>query len=151
MSPKANLRHPESFSHISEFTQGSFREVIDDALVENPEEIKKVLFCSGKIYFDLLEKKKKDNRTDVALVRLEQLYPMPKNQLVELKKKYKNAIWFWIQEEPMNMGAAYYLQTTFKAFTYGIVSRNPAAATATGFAKVHKIEQEEIIETAFSI
>lgn len=150
-SPKANLRHPESFSHISEFTQGSFREVIDDALVENPEEIKKVLFCSGKIYFDLLEKKKKDNRTDVALVRLEQLYPMPKNQLVELKKKYKNAIWFWTQEEPMNMGAAYYLQTTFKAFTYGIVSRNPAAATATGFAKVHKIEQEEIIETAFSI
>ena len=151
MSPKANLRHPESFSSLEEFTQGGFKEVIDDASVSSPEEIKKVLFCSGKIYFDLLDKKTKDNRTDVALVRVEQLYPLPVDQLIALKKKYCNAIWFWTQEEPMNMGAAHYLQTTFKAFTYGIVSRNASAATATGFAKVHKIEQEEIIQTAFSI
>lgn len=151
MSPKANLRHPGSYSHITELTTGSFKEVIDDATVSNPEQIKKVLLCSGKIYFELMDKKLKDSRNDVALVRLEQLYPLPENQLIELKNKYANAIWFWTQEEPLNMGAATYLQTNFKAFPYGIISRNAAAATATGYAKVHRQEQQDIIETAFSI
>ncbi|MDE1193200.1 MAG: 2-oxoglutarate dehydrogenase E1 component [Arachidicoccus sp.] len=150
MSPKANLRHPGSYSDVEEFTQGGFKEVIDDASAK-ADEVKKVLLCSGKLYFDLLERKEKENRTDIALIRLEQIYPLPEKQLKALHDKYKNAIWFWVQEEPLNMGAASFLQTNFKAFPYGIISRNASASTATGYMKVHKVEQEEILDTAFTI
>jgi 2-oxoglutarate dehydrogenase E1 component len=149
-SPKANLRHPGSYSPIEEFVSGQFREVIDDAAAD-ASEVKKVLFCSGKLYFELAEKKQKDNRTDVAVVRVEQLYPLPENQLLELYRKYSKATWFWVQEEPLNMGAASFLQMNLKSINYGVISRNASAATATGYAKVHAKEQNEIIETAFSI
>ena len=75
-----------------------------------PVRLTKVLFCSGKIYFDLLEKKEKDKRDDVAIIRLEQLYPLPQKQMEELYKKYSKAIWYWVQEEPLNMGAASFLR-----------------------------------------
>ncbi len=150
-SPKANLRHPGSYSHVSEFTAGSFKEVIDDITVNDSTQIKKVLMCSGKIYFDLAERKQRDSRSDVALIRVEQLYPLPAKQLEELYRKYSKAIWFWVQEEPLNMGAASFLQMNLKSINYGVISRNPGAATATGYNKVHKQEQEEIIETAFTI
>lgn len=150
-SPKANLRHPGSYSHLSEFTSGGFKELIDDASVSDASQIKKVLFCSGKLYFDLAERKEKEKRNDVALVRLEQIYPLPHKQLDELYKKYNKAVWFWVQEEPLNMGAASFLQMNLKSINYGVISRNPSAATATGYAKVHKQEQEEIIHMAFSI
>ncbi|PWT77197.1 MAG: 2-oxoglutarate dehydrogenase E1 component [Bacteroidetes bacterium] len=150
-SPKANLRHPGSYSTVDEFTNGSFKELIDDSFPDDPSKVKKVLFCSGKIYFDLAEKQKKDNRKDVAIVRLEQLYPLPLHQLENLYKKYSKATWFWVQEEPLNMGAASYLQMNLKSINYGFISRQPSAATATGFAKVHAQEQVEIIETAFNI
>jgi 2-oxoglutarate dehydrogenase E1 component len=149
-SPKANLRHPGSYSPIEEFVSGQFREVIDDAAAD-ASEVKKVLFCSGKLYFELAEKKQKENRTDVAVVRVEQLYPLPENQLLELYRKYSKATWFWVQEEPLNMGAASFLQMNLKSINYGVISRNASAATATGYAKVHAKEQNEIIETAFSI
>jgi 2-oxoglutarate dehydrogenase E1 component len=113
--------------------------------------VKKVLFCSGKIYFDLAERKEKEQRKDVAIIRLEQLYPLPYRQLEELYQKYNKATWFWVQEEPLNMGAASYLQMQLKTINYGVISRQPAASPATGYMKVHKQEQEEIIETAFSI
>lgn len=149
-SPKANLRHPGSYSNKNEFLQGGFRELIDDATA-NEAEVKKVLFCSGKIYFDLAERKEKEQRKDVAIIRLEQLYPLPYRQLEELYQKYNKATWFWVQEEPLNMGAASYLQMQLKSINYGVISRQPAASPATGYMKVHKQEQEEIIETAFSI
>ena len=149
-SPKANLRYAGSYSHINEFTQGGFKEVIDD-VVEDAAAIKKVLFCSGKLYFELAEKKAKDNRSDVAVIRLEQIYPLPEKQLEALHNKYNKAIWFWVQEEPLNMGAASFLQANLKSINYGVISRHASASTATGYAKVHKQEQEEIIETAFSI
>ncbi|MBS1935404.1 MAG: 2-oxoglutarate dehydrogenase E1 component, partial [Bacteroidetes bacterium] len=150
-SPKANLRYPGTYSKVEEFTNGGFREVIDDTFAGEASQVKKVLFCSGKIYFELAERQQKDNRKDVAIIRLEQLYPLPYNQLEELNKKYGNATWFWVQEEPLNMGAASFLQMNLKTINYGFISRQPSAATATGYAKVHKQEQEEIIETAFSI
>ncbi len=150
-SPKANLRHPGSYSHISEFTDGRFAELIDDVTVTDAAQIKKVLLCSGKLYFDLAERKQKDKRNDIALIRLEQLYPLPLKQLEDLYRKYNKAIWFWVQEEPLNMGAASFLQMNLKSINYGVISRNPSAATATGYAKVHQQEQAEIIETAFSI
>ncbi len=150
-APKANLRHPGTYSHVSEFTTGGFKEVIDDSFVTDAAQVKKVLFCSGKIYFDLAERQAKENRTDVAVIRLEQIYPLPVKQLTALYKKYGKAVWFWVQEEPLNMGAASFLQMNLKQINYGVISRNASAATATGYAKVHKHEQEEIIETAFTI
>ncbi|MDA3616021.1 2-oxoglutarate dehydrogenase E1 component [Polluticaenibacter yanchengensis] len=150
-SPKANLRLPSSYSHVSEFTQGGFKEVIDDDAVQLPATVRKVLFCSGKVYFDLLDKKIKENRTDVAIIRLEQIYPLPHKQLELLNKKYNNATWFWVQEEPLNMGAASFLKMNLHSINYGIISRRPSASTATGYSKVHAKEQSEIVETAFGI
>ncbi len=150
-SPKANLRYPGTYSAISEFTNGSFKETIDDNFVTDAGNVKKVLFCSGKIYFDLAERQQKENRKDIAIIRLEQLYPLPFEQLESLYKKYSKATWFWVQEEPLNMGAASFLQMNLKNLNYGFISRQPSAATATGYSKVHQQEQNEIIETAFSI
>jgi 2-oxoglutarate dehydrogenase E1 component len=150
-SPKANLRHPKSYSTIDEFTSGGFKETIDDSSVNDSQKITKVLFCSGKIYFDLLEKKELDKREDVALVRLEQIYPLPAKQIEKLYKKYSKAIWYWVQEESLNMGAASFLRMNLTSINYGVISRPPSAATATGFAKVHATEQAQIIETAFSL
>ncbi|WP_295116678.1 2-oxoglutarate dehydrogenase E1 component [uncultured Chitinophaga sp.] len=150
-SPKANLRHVRSYSPASEFTSGGFKEVLDDPFIDDASKVKKVLLCSGKMYFDLSEKQMKDNRKDVAVVRMEQLYPLPTVQLDAINQKYKGATWFWVQEEPLNMGAASYLQMNLKQLNYGVISRNPSAATATGYAKVHAQEQAEIIETAFNI
>lgn len=150
-SPKANLRNPVTFSHTSEFTHGGFRELIDDGFVEDAAQVKKVLLCSGKICFELAEKQIKDNRKDVAVIRLEQIYPLPYKQLEILHRKYSKATWFWIQEEPLNMGAASFLQMNLKSINFGVISRNASASTATGYHKVHQKEQAEIIETAFNI
>jgi 2-oxoglutarate dehydrogenase E1 component len=150
-APKANLRHPGSYSKIEEFTQGGFKEVIDDVSVDDASVITKVLFCSGKIYFDLEQKRETDKRKDVAIVRMEQLYPLPLKQLEELYKKYNKAIWYWVQEEPLNMGAASYLRMNLTSINFGIISRQPSAAISSGFSKVHAEEQAEILNTAFSI
>jgi 2-oxoglutarate dehydrogenase E1 component len=150
-SPKAYLRYPGSFSSIEEFTTGGFKELMDDAAVEDATKIKKVLFCTGKLYFELAERKVKDKRNDVALIRMEQLYPLPLKQLNDLYKKYNKAIWFWVQEEPLNMGAASFLQMNLKTINYGVISRSASASTATGYSKVHAQEQAQIIDTAFSI
>lgn len=150
-SPKANLRLPDSYSAKSEFLSGGFREVIDDAGIEQPAAVKKVLFCSGKVYFDLASRQQKDKLKDVAIIRVEQLYPLPQKQLDILYAKYNKATWFWVQEEPLNMGAASFLKMNLANINFGVISRQPSASTATGYAKVHAQEQAEIIETAFSI
>jgi len=150
-SPKANLRSPATFSPMTDLTNGGFQEVIDDTFVSKVEDVKKVLFCSGKIYYELAERQKTEQRNDIAIVRLEQLYPLPVQQITALYQKYGKAIWFWVQEEPLNMGAASFLQMNLKAIKYGVISRQASAATATGYAKVHAKEQNEIITTAFSI
>ena len=151
LSPKAYLRYAGTYSHIDEFTNGGFKEVIDDPTNQDATMVKKVLFCSGKLYFELAERQQKEARTDIAIIRLEQLYPLPQKQLDSLYKKYSKATWFWVQEEPLNMGAASFLKMNLKGINFGIISRNASAATATGFAKVHAMEQKEIIDTAFSV
>ncbi len=150
-SPKANLRHPGSYSIMDDFTNGSFKEVIDDNYIDNEITVKKVLLCTGKVYFDLAEKQQKENRKDVAIIRLEQIYPTPQKQLDELYKKYSKAIWYWVQEEPLNMGAASFLRMNLKNINFYIISRNPSAATATGYNKIHAQEQAQIVDTAFSV
>jgi 2-oxoglutarate dehydrogenase E1 component len=150
-SPKGYLRSPWTFSDVKEFTQGGFKEVIDDNFISDPAEVKKVLFCTGKIYYELAEKQKAENRVDIAIVRIEQIYPLPAAQLSQIQQKYGKAIWFWVQEEPMNMGAASFLQMNLKSIKFGVISRQASASTATGYMKVHSKEQAEILNTAFSI
>ena len=150
MSPKSLLRHPRCISDWHELTAGGFRELLDDVAVD-PVKVKKVLLCSGKIYYDLLEKKEKDNRQDVAVIRLEQLYPLPVKQLDAMVEKYKGAMTIWVQEEPFNMGAYSFLKMNWKPKDKDlyVISRKASASPATGFAKLHAKEQQEIVEKAF--
>ncbi len=150
-SPKANLRNPGTYSKVEAFTQGGFKETIDDEFAQDASAVKKVLFCAGKIYFELAEKQAKENRQDIAIVRLEQIYPLAQDQLSALHKKYSKATWFWVQEEPQNMGAASFLKMNLHNINFGVISRSASASTATGYAKVHAAEQLEVIETAFNI
>ena len=149
-SPKANLRHIRSYSAMEEFTTGGFQEVLDDPYITNANEVKRVLLCSGKMYFDLSEKQMADQRSDVAIVRLEQIYPLPQAQLEALQTKYKGAKWYWVQEEPKNMGALPYLKLNLENIDITYLSRTASASPATGFAKMHTIEQNNIIDAAFA-
>ncbi len=151
-TPKANLRSPYTYSSVIEFTTGKFQEIIDDKDAD-ASIVKKVIFCSGKIYFELLEEKNKQARKDVALIRIEQIHPFPIHIFTDLyQTKYKSAQWFWVQEEPFNMGAASFLNINIRnQFNFGIIARKAAASTATGYNKIHQQEQKEIIEKVFSI
>lgn len=149
-SPKANLRHTRSYSAVAEFTLGGFKEIIDDEYVKKPAKVKRVLLCSGKVYFDLSERQLTDKREDIAILRLEQIYPLPQQQLNTLREKYKNAEWIWVQEEPRNMGALYFIAMNVVSFPMKYISRAASASTATGFAKKHAIEQQQLIDAAFA-
>jgi 2-oxoglutarate dehydrogenase E1 component len=150
-TPKSLLRHPRCTSPMKDFTQGSFLELIDDNS-SNPDKVTKVLLCSGKIYYELLERKEKDQAGHIAIVRLEQFYPLPADQLKKLKEKYKKAKnWIWIQEEPVNMGAwSYLLRVASPIIPVTVVSREESASPATGSYKTHEREQRKLIDEAFS-
>ncbi len=148
-APKANLRHARACSSVAEFTTGGFKELIDDASITDAAAVKRVVLCTGKVYFDISEKQITDKHSDVAVVRLEQIYPLPQKQLDALKKKYKKAEWVWIQEEPRNMGALSFLQMNLENFPIRYVSRAASASPATGFSKLHVIEQQKLVNAAF--
>lgn len=150
-SPKANLRHIRAYSAVEEFTSGGFREVIDDTSIKTASKVKRVLLCSGKLYFDLSEKQMTENRQDVAIVRLEQIYPFPAKQLQALREKYKKAEWVWVQEEPYNMGALGFLKMQEEAAVSKYLSRPAGAASATGYSKMHAKEQQALIDKAFDV
>ncbi len=150
-TPKSLLRSSQCVSKLEEFTEGGFREVIDDTYVKAAD-VKRILFCSGKIYYDLLEKQQADNRKDVAIVRVEQLYPTPYDQLDAIRTKYKNAKeHVWVQEEPENMGAWPYIARKFRKseFNFDVVSRKESSSTATGYAKQHITQQLFVVGQAF--
>lgn len=149
MSPKSLFRHPLVVSKVDEFTKGKFREVIGDDYAD-PKKVKKVLLCNGKVYFDLLEKQQADKRKDVAIIRVEQLHPFPKKQVMAELKKYKVDMVHWVQEEPENMGAWSFILRVFREVTKDVISRKAAASPATGYSKVHKQEQEDLVNKAFS-
>lgn len=149
MSPKSTLRAPFNMGEISEIETGTrFREIIDDATV-NAKKVNRVLVCTGKVYYDLLKRQQDEKRTDVAIVRLEQIYPFPKQQFEAILKKYGKAELFWVQEEPQNMGAWSYLATNHSEYGWRCISRPAAASPATGFPKKHEKEQADIVEKAF--
>ena len=153
MSPKSLLRHPLCISSFKDFTKGSFKEVFDDATVKDKKaaaKVKKVLLCSGKIYYELMAKKETDKRDDIAIVRLEQVYPFPKVQLDAVMEKYKTAKFCWVQEESSNMGAWQFILTNLRNFDIEPISRKSSASPATGFKKQHAKESAEIMAKAFS-
>ena len=148
MSPKSLLRHPQVISPITDLTTGQFQEIIDDPIVSNPKTIKKVLCCTGKIYYELLAEQA-NGHNDTAIVRFEQLYPIPKKQLTALQKKYQKASFYWVQEEPENMGAWQFILSQFRSWNFQVIARDASASPATGNSKLFKKTQDELIQIAF--
>lgn len=151
-TPKSLLRLPQCVSKLEDFTVGGFKELIDDEYISVATDVTRVLFCSGHIYYDLLEKQQKDGRRDIAIVRLEQLYPTPVNQIEKVLEKYHLAKEiYWVQEEPRNMGVWPYLVRKFRNNDLRVISRKESGSTATGYAKQHAMQQQYIINKAFLI
>jgi len=143
------LRHPRCVSPIADFSKGGFKEVIDDQSAETSK-ITKVVFCTGKIYYDLLEEKEKLKEQSVAIVRLEQLYPLPKKQLRKIIEKYnKTETWLWVQEEPYNMGAWPFMHLEFNNIPLKVIARPASGSPSTGSSKFHIVRQRKIIEKTF--
>jgi len=155
MTPKSMLRHPQAVSKIAEFTQSSFQEVIDDASINNPNDVRRVLFCSGKVYYDIIAKRAKLEANDVAVVRLEQIYPFHEARVRQILQRYERAKdVVWVQEEPKNMGAWSFVQPILAELLLlsqrlRYAGRKASASPATGFATVHNMEQEALLDTAF--
>lgn len=149
MTPKSLLRHPECVSHLDDFVTGTrFQEVIDDSTVDAAK-VSRVVFCSGKIYYELVEKRKELGRDDIAIVRIEQLYPYPKKQIKAICDKYSvSKQWYWVQEEPLNMGAWDFLNRTFTDKKLKVISRPASSSPAEGSPREHKKAQNLILETA---
>jgi 2-oxoglutarate dehydrogenase E1 component len=154
MMPKSLLRNDMSVSSLEDLTQGSFARVIDEVDDLQPQQVRRVVFCSGKVYFDLLKARRKDNLRDVALVRVEQLYPFPSEEYEAALNRYPNAREIvWCQEEPQNQGAWYQIRHRLQEVLGGrrqvlYAGRAPAAAPATGISKIHEAEQTALIHAA---
>lgn len=148
-TPKSLLRHPECTSPIAEFTEGHFREIIADTDVKSLKKVKKLLLCSGKIYYELAAARKEAGAEHVSIVRVEQLYPFPEKQLNELRKQYNSGVELvWVQEEPLNMGAAMFVKYQLGNCNLQIISRPASGVTAEGLTAMHKINQAKIIKKA---
>jgi len=155
-TPKSLLRHPKCVSSLDELADGRFREVIDDPTAD-PKAVTSVILCQGKIYYELLEKKEELGADDTAIVRIEQLHPLPDKQLAAVLKRYsKAARHLWVQEEPANMGAWMYMQSNFiehevlSAYKLKRISRNASGAPATGSSVRWAAQQKAIVEQAFT-
>ncbi|MEM6804574.1 MAG: 2-oxoglutarate dehydrogenase E1 component, partial [Bacteroidota bacterium] len=149
-TPKKLLRYPLCVSKVEDFAKGTrFQEVIDDTYVE-PKKVKRVLWCSGKIYYDLLNRQQEDKRKDVAILRIEQLYPLPIVALRELIAKYGKAEHVWVQEEPRNMGPWSYILRVMTDVNMHYVGRKPSPSPASGYYKQHAIEEAAFIDEAFA-
>lgn len=148
-TPKSLLRHPMCRSKMADLTTGSFQEVIDDDAV-NGSDVSRVIFCQGKVYYELLEKQREIKAYNTAVVRIEQIHPMPVDQLGAIVKKYDNASEFmWVQEEPRNMGAWPYMSMNFDMVPLKVICRPASGAPATGSSERSAAQQKEIVEQAF--
>jgi len=150
LTPKSLLRHPAAVSTLTELAGDSFQTVLDDSNgIKNP---KKILFCSGKIYYDLSARRRDLEIRDIVIVRMEQFYPFPFDQLKRVVKKYSHSKnWCWVQEEPENMGGWQFIKPRLESITkrtLTFIGRDPAASPATGFPAIFKQEQNRIIEKA---
>jgi 2-oxoglutarate dehydrogenase E1 component len=154
MTPKSLLRHPEVVSTLQEVESGSFQPIIPDPLA--PEKVERVLLCSGKVYYDLKKHREEQKRENVAIIRVEQLYPLHQDTLEKLLSAYApETPVFWVQEEPENMGAwrfmlAQFGPRLFNRHPFAGVTRPASASPATGSASMHKKEQAELVQNAFA-
>ena len=149
-SPKSLFRHPKVISDVTELTKGNFKEIIDTN--KSATGIKRVLICTGKIYYDLLAYQEENKIKNIAIVRLEQLYPLPEKQINELFKKYKSVKdILWVQEEPENMGFWAHINRFLHSYGIRNLSRKASATPATGNSKVHQRIQNQLIEDAFNL
>ncbi len=154
MTPKSLLRHKQSVSALKELAQGRFSTIIDDAAERPPAAVRRIVFCSGKVYFDLLEQHQKRDLREVALVRIEQLYPFPTEEHAAVIRRYASAREIvWCQEEPQNQGAWYQIRhrlqvplTSKHILLYA--GRSPAAAPATGIHQLHEEQQQGLVQAA---
>ena len=148
-TPKSLLRHPQCISTLNDLETGKFELVYDDPDTV-VEEVRRVVFCSGKIYYDLLARKQKLGVKDIALVRIEQVFPFPEKQINKILQRYRNnMLTLWVQEEPENMGAWFYIRNIMKETEITPVTRQPSGSPATGLFKLHEISQTEIIDKVF--
>lgn len=151
-TPKSLLRHPECISSIADFTESNFCEIIDDKQIKNYSSIKRVLLCSGKIYYELDAARKQKKLNEISIVRLEQLYPFPQKQLNKILAKYpKDVELVWVQEEPLNMGAAIFIKNQLDSSPVSIISRPSSGVTAEGLTALHKVNQANIINKAIDL
>jgi 2-oxoglutarate dehydrogenase E1 component len=148
-TPKSLLRLQEAVSDLDDFAKGGFQELIDDKNVD-ADKIKNIAFCSGKVYYDLLAEKKVLKNDNLAIVRLEQIYPLPKKQIDQILAKYKNAKnLMWVQEEPYNMGANPFIRSELEHLNLFVIARPATGSPATGSSKFHQKQQRKIIEKTF--
>ncbi|MDE2220579.1 MAG: 2-oxoglutarate dehydrogenase E1 component [Gammaproteobacteria bacterium] len=156
MTPKSLLRHEQSVSALAELSGGGFATVIDDVDAPAPAGVRRIVFCSGKVYFDLLQARRTEALAGVAIVRIEQLYPFPAAEYAAVLARYPNAAdLIWCQEEPQNQGAWFQIRHRLQeqageARLVHYAGRAPAAAPATGLARIHATEQRELVQTALT-
>lgn len=155
-TPKKLLRYPSCVSKLTDFTKSNFQEVIDDVSTGSTttidaKKVTRVAFCSGKVYYDLIERREKEGVEDIVFVRLEQLYPFPQKQVDAIIKKYSKAKeYLFVQEEPENMGPWRFVDQNLRALNLRYCGRTAAASPATGYTKKHNAENEEIMTSIFS-
>ena len=160
LTPKSLLRHKLAISTLEELAEGSFQTVIPEIDTLDPKKVTRLVLCSGKVYYDLLEKRRAEGREDIAIVRIEQLYPFPEDDLVEILAPYtelKDVV--WCQEEPMNQGAWYSSQHHMrriltrhnKELVLEYAGRDASAAPACGYASMHAEQQEKLLQDAFTV
>jgi 2-oxoglutarate dehydrogenase E1 component len=156
MTPKSLLRYKHSTSTMADLAEGNFHNVIDEQDLIQPAQVRRLVLCSGKVYYDLLEQRRADQASDVALIRIEQLYPFPGDEYEFIIGRYTNAREVvWCQEEPQNQGAWYqirhHLQAALgRAHTLLYTGRDSAAAPATGVHALHLKEQQALVQAALS-
>jgi 2-oxoglutarate dehydrogenase E1 component len=153
VTPKSLLRHPKVVSSLDDLANGAFRAIIPDSGAQT--QVRRILLCSGKIFFDLEKQREESKRQDVAIIRLEQLYPLRLKELEQALAQYAaEAPAVWVQEEPENMGAWRFLRTQFGERLFGrpfsVISRPRSASPATGSANRHKREQADLVAAAFN-
>ena len=160
LTPKSLLRHKMAVSTLEDLAQGSFHPVLPEVDSLDPKKVERLVLCSGKVYYDLLDKRRAEGREDTAIVRIEQLYPFPEEELAEIMAPYKNLKHVvWCQEEPMNQGAWYCSQhhmrrvITAHKKTLGLAyaGRDASAAPACGYASMHAEQQEKLLQDAFTV
>lgn len=157
MSPKSLLRHPLAVSSLEELAEGRFEAVIGEADALNPADVKRVVLCSGKVYYDLLEQRRKNNQTDVAIIRIEQLYPFPHEDIHAILAPFSHVKDFvWCQEEPLNQGAWYCCQHNFRdavpaGASLRYAGRPASASPAVGYTSVHQQQQQELVNDALNV